>query len=157
MREEILTVQIGQCGNQLGATFFDSLMNAEERKCSPAESVPTFFRANRSGGSIARAVLLDTEPRVISTVVRNAEIQCDGGVKNGWAYPKHTEESFIWTCSGSSGAANNWAFGFYGQGEKMLVPSLELIRKEAEHCDQVSLFLRAAHGSVATQRACAGA
>ena len=39
----------------------------------------------------------------------------------------------------------------------MLVPSLELIRKEAEHCDQVSLFLRAAPGPVANQRAGAGA
>jgi hypothetical protein len=135
----VITVQIGQCGNQLGATFFDSLASAEERDSTPAEALPTFFREKRSGASVARAVLLDTEPRVISTIVRNTD--SDGAVRVGWTYPKHNEETCIWNCSGSSGAANNWAFGFYGQGEKLLIPSMDLIRKEAENCSQVAFRL----------------
>ncbi len=137
MSGEVITVQIGQCGNQLGATFFDALVSAEEHEGSPALEVPSYFRENRFGCSIARAVLLDTEPRAISTVIRNLESQIGGTTCNTWAYPKLKSEGCIWDCSGSSGAANNWAFGYYGQGEKMLAPSMDLIRKEAENCDQV--------------------
>mmetsp|Transcript_300 Transcript_300/g.600 ORF Transcript_300/g.600 Transcript_300/m.600 type:complete len:259 (-) Transcript_300:923-1699(-) len=141
MVRETLTVQVGQCGNQLGSAFFESLCNVEEFDESPQLYLPSYFRESRSGACCARAVLLDTEPRVISNVVRKYRCQAERQSRHYWEYPVKLDRDEIWKWSGSSGAANNWAFGYFAQAEKMLEPSLELIRKEAEHCDQLRQFM----------------
>ena len=64
MPASCVTVQIGQCGTQLGACVLDRL-NAEARHEADAQY---FFRQGKSGERVARAVLVDTEPRVVGEV-----------------------------------------------------------------------------------------
>lgn len=61
-----VTVQLGQCGNQMGAALFDVL--AGEAAAGPMdfrrEVTESFFREAKSGGSlVARAALVDMEPK----------------------------------------------------------------------------------------------
>ncbi|KDO16606.1 hypothetical protein SPRG_17885 [Saprolegnia parasitica CBS 223.65] len=53
----IVTLQLGQCGNQLGYALFDKLATELE---APLE-MDIFFRGP---SSTARAVLIDMEPKV---------------------------------------------------------------------------------------------
>ena len=76
----MVTVQLGQCGNQLGHELFGAL--AREGGGVADEALPQFFRrgaaeggAEGGGGSaapVARSVLVDMEPKVIWQVVERA-------------------------------------------------------------------------------------
>ena len=75
MPRDTIVVQVGQCGNQLGADFFDALargMLHGDQALRPQQplssSLPAFFRETK-GPPVARAVLLDTEPRVIEQAI----------------------------------------------------------------------------------------
>lgn len=85
-----MTVQVGQCGNQLGFDFFAALARESGREVEDESAlrpqplhqhISTLFRETprsrgRDGGrsccSTARAVLLDAEPRVIANVAARA-------------------------------------------------------------------------------------
>lgn len=66
----VVTVQVGQCGNQLGASLFQAL----HEHSAPTQSGDTaaaaacrrsFFRDQ----GVARTVIIDTEPKVIQRIV----------------------------------------------------------------------------------------
>ena len=70
----VCTIQLGQCGNQLGQQLFSTL--TDEIRDAPEhvqnEVVETFFRADaKKETPAARAVMVDMEPKV--TRVRLAE------------------------------------------------------------------------------------
>lgn len=154
--QQLVAVQIGQCGNQLGHEYFSTLACESGREPGHGneqplhENLPACFRAaprprTRGGGgsssssgcgSIARAVLLDAEPRVIAnSVARAAQTQ-------QWRYAERDDElQRVWKSVGASGSANNWAFGYYRQGPALAECALEMMRREAEHCDRLSGFL----------------
>ena len=70
----VVTVQMGQCGNQIGAQFFSSLVEditartsvpaggQEASYCSAASE--RFFQTDKEGVLRARAVMVDMEPKV---------------------------------------------------------------------------------------------
>ncbi len=105
MPGQLVTVQVGQCGNQLGFDFFAALAREGARETEDAEvpagvrgrplhqHLATFFReAPRSRSredahsccSTARAVLLDAEPRVIANVAAKAGASTEATCK--WRY-----------------------------------------------------------------------
>lgn len=43
--------------------------------------------------------------------------------------------------TGQSGAGNNWAKGHYTEGAELVDSVLDVIRKEAEACDCLQVFL----------------
>ncbi|CAM9213414.1 unnamed protein product [Ectocarpus fasciculatus] len=74
----VVTVQVGQCGNQLGASLFQALhdhanqppahhggTSDEESDRARSACRKSFFR----DGGVARAVIIDTEPKVIQRIV----------------------------------------------------------------------------------------
>ena len=71
----IVTVQLGQCGNQIGCQFFSTV--ASDLQSSPnsrvfgdyeEECVDRFFSVDERGKWTARAVMVDTEPKVLISV-----------------------------------------------------------------------------------------
>ena len=117
MPASTVCVQVGQCGNQVGEAYFDQLSRADDGE--------TFFRERARGGRTARAVLVDTEPRVSS--------QCVLGARGGWHYDRHGH-----VIGGDGlGAANNWACGFMGDGARDLGAVLDCVQRELEACDSV--------------------
>lgn len=68
-------IQLGQCGNQVGAAFFDKMFE-EGKKASPGHQamLETFFTKNT-----AKAFLIDMEPKVVN---RNLNLNKE------WKYTK---------------------------------------------------------------------
>jgi hypothetical protein len=106
--------QVGQCGNQVGHALLDALHT---------HSAPSsHFRGKER--SIARAVLVDTEPKAVEGVLLSAK---------KWRYSK---SSVVRTGSGG-GASNNWGCGFAEHGPAFADATLEALRREAEACDHL--------------------
>ena len=125
----VIFVNAGQCGNQLGYCLLDALdahSGSGEESC-----LDSFFRESSVSGArpIARAVCIDTEPKVVSECL--------------WRSRKEAK----WTYDASNviyrhgGAGNNWAMGYQMCSGDFLDVSLNCIRRELEFCDQPPLIL----------------
>eukprot|EP00877_Chromochloris_zofingiensis_P000033 jgi/Chrzof1/1002/Cz01g36130.t1 len=132
----MITVQLGQCGNQLGASFYDILAEELQTGSYGDSSLCTYFREAKycshrdQQPATARAVLVDMEPKVIA-----ASKQVANSSRHNWTYDS---SRCLWQQSGSG---NNWAQGYYRYGPQIRDGCVELVRKEAEACDVVEGFL----------------
>lgn len=111
----VIIIQIGQCGNQLGLTFFKDLIKEANSSC---ESVKynifnNFFHVNTNllykleNKLIANAILIDMESKVIDNCFKESKL-------NKFNYC----ETYV--IKKQSGSGNNWANGFLNHG-----PSIE--------------------------------
>jgi len=131
---EIIHIQAGQCGNQIGEAFF-KVINAEHGldgegvwvggQSEQAERLNVYFNEGQSGKNVPRAVLVDLEPGVIEVI------------KNGSLGKLFKPDNMIFAMSG---AGNNWAKGHYTEGAELVDSVLDCIRKEAEGCDCLQGF-----------------
>lgn len=125
----MITLQLGQYGNQVGLSFFQGLASELSYTSADWNSWAPFFRRDTQNRAVARAVLVDMEPKVISNSLSQAE------ASNLWIYD--ATQSF---CK-QSGSGNNWAFGYLHHGPSIRDRVLSLVRREAERCDRLSTFL----------------
>ncbi|CAM1308252.1 TUBD1 (predicted) [Pycnogonum litorale] len=147
----IVTVQVGQCGNQVGRQFFSTLMNdinaendLQTLNDYQQTSIDRFFTVpddcnNHAGTSeqflpVARAVLVDMEKKVVDDCFTRTT-NSKHSVKSNWTYSDRYK--FV----RSSGAANNWANGYQVCGPLESDRIMDLIRQQVEHCDRMSGFL----------------
>ena len=78
---------------------------------------------------VARAVLIDMEPKVVQSSLRRAR-------KTGrWQYDGDRTLAF------QSGSGNNWARGYHTYGDAVRHDVLDLVAKEAEACDHMGGFV----------------
>lgn len=107
-------VQIGQGGNQLGETFFNTVLRPEDIKRN--RRCPAFqFLDNK-----LRSVNVDSERKVINQLKKN---------------PLLRDENLI---CGLKGCGSNWAMGYYDSKCNLLAESLKIIQKESEKCEYFS-------------------
>uniref|UniRef100_A0A453FRC3 Tubulin beta chain n=1 Tax=Aegilops tauschii subsp. strangulata TaxID=200361 RepID=A0A453FRC3_AEGTS len=111
---EILHIQGGQCGNQIGAKFWEVL-----------ERVNVYYNEASCGRFVPRAVLMDLEPGTMDSV------------RTGPYGQIFRPDNFVF---GQSGAGNNWAKGHYTEGAELIDSVLDVVRKEAENCDCLQGF-----------------
>ncbi|XP_048464453.1 tubulin delta chain [Rhincodon typus] len=90
----------------------------------------TFFEDNiLQKVPVARAVLVDMEPKVISRTLSKA-------VKSGqWSYGNQS-----YFCQ-KQGSGNNWANGFCIHGPQHEEAVMDLVRKEVEQCERLGGFI----------------
>uniref|UniRef100_A0A3P9PS10 Tubulin delta chain n=1 Tax=Poecilia reticulata TaxID=8081 RepID=A0A3P9PS10_POERE len=128
----VVTVQLGQCGNQVGQELFDVMRSDApdvHRKTYSAVSRERFFRQTTQGALEARAVLIDMEPKVINHSMSEA-------AKSGrWRYGETSH------FSQKQGSGNNWANGYCVHGPRHRDAVEELVRREVEHCDMLAGFI----------------
>ncbi len=130
----VVTVQLGQCGNQVGSQLFstlysDALAHQKLVKAYHDTSMERFFHMSPSYVPMPRAVLVDMESKVIQQTLSSARKQ------NTWSY----DERCVYTQKRGSG--NNWASGYNCHGPKVCNDILEMVQKQAEKCDLLSGFL----------------
>ncbi|PNH05043.1 Tubulin delta chain [Tetrabaena socialis] len=127
----VITLQLGQCGNQLGYSFFSALASELSASDYGAEAVHEYFRPGPDASTFtARSVLIDMEPKVVAGSCAAAE--ASGG---WWRYPPGG------CLVMQSGSGNNWAQGFHGYGPTVHEAALELVRREVEAADSLTGFL----------------
>lgn len=131
---EIVHIQCGQCGNQIGAKFWeiisgehglDTAGNYIGTEPQQLERLNVYFNEATGGKFVPRAVLVDLEPGVIDSV------------RSSPFGKLFRPDNFVF---GQSGAGNNWAKGHYTEGAEMVEGVLDVIRKEAENCDCLQGF-----------------
>jgi len=131
---EIVHLQTGQCGNQIGSKFWEVICDEHGIDQTGAykgtnddqlDKINVYF--NEVGGSkyVPRAVLVDLEPGTMDSV------------RSDPFGALFRPDSFVF---GQSGAGNNWAKGHYTEGAELVDSVLDVVRKEAEGCDQLQGF-----------------
>ncbi|XP_077191843.1 tubulin beta-1 chain isoform X1 [Paroedura picta] len=131
---EIVHVQIGQCGNQIGAKFWEVISDEQGidvggNYCGDSplqlERVNVYFNEAYSHKYVPRAILVDLEPGTMDSV-RSSKIG-----------PLFRPDNFI---HGNSGAGNNWAKGHYTEGAELIETVMDVVRNECEACDCLQGF-----------------
>lgn len=133
----VVTVQLGQCGNQLGDALFQTLAAEFESADYGQDAVEQFFRplakplVTRAGVKTcaARSVMIDMEPKVI-----HAARAAAAASPSFWSY---ADAGCFFA---QSGAGNNWAQGFHRFGPKVRDEALDLVRREVEAADLLDGF-----------------
>jgi len=131
---EIVHLQVGQCGNQIGSKFWSVI--SDEHGIDPTgvykgtediqlERINVYYNEASGGKYVPRAILVDLEPGTMDTV------------KSGAYGQLFRPDSFVF---GQSGAGNNWAKGHYTEGAELIDSVLDVVRKEAEGCDCLQGF-----------------
>ncbi|CAL6066877.1 Beta-tubulin_2 [Hexamita inflata] len=130
---EILTIQVGQCGNNLASSFWEGAMlehqiQADGLLIDPLEPVgnqSVHFQEASNGRHVPRSVLVDLEPTVLEKI------------RNGSMGSVFRPQSFI---SGVEGVTNNWARGYCTDGVDIIDQVMDSIRKQIELSDTINIF-----------------
>ncbi|GJZ76775.1 tubulin gamma-1 chain [Tanacetum coccineum] len=138
MPREIITLQVGQCGNQIGMEFWkqlchehgiskDGILEDYATQGGAGDRKDVFFYQADDQHYIPRALLMDLEPRVIN------------GIQTGDYRDLFNQEN-IFTSSDGGGAGNNWASG-YDQGKHFEEDLMDMIDREADGSDSLEGFV----------------
>merc|ERR1712170_89863 len=134
---ELLTIQVGQCGNQIGSAFWETIskehdVNIGTGRCvkNPGfeirqERMNSLWKGATQGRWVPRSIMMDLEPGVF------------GAIKTRPIGHLFRPDNFI---QGTSGAGNNWAKGHYNEGAELLVECMDTIRREFETCTSTQGF-----------------
>lgn len=137
MPREIVTLQAGQCGNQIGSQFWEHL--CREHGIAQDGTLEDFAAEGQGGDRkdvffyqaddehyIPRAILVDLEPRVINNILSGP-------------YKSLYNPENIYSNKSGGGAGNNWAQG-YAAGEKAADELIEMVDREADGSDSLEGF-----------------
>ncbi|CUS12478.1 unnamed protein product [Tuber aestivum] len=131
---EIIHLQTGQCGNQIGTAFWQTIGGEHGLDGSGVyggtsdiqlERMSVYFNEASGSKYVPRAVLVDLEPGTMDAV------------RSGPFGQLFRPDNFVF---GQSGAGNNWAKGHYTEGAELVDQVLDVVRREAEGCDCLQGF-----------------
>jgi tubulin beta len=137
---EIVHIQAGQCGNQVGVNFWETIAaehGLDRKGVFQADAVPedehklrqerlgVYFNEAKKGKYVPRALLVDLEPGVLNNI--------RSGPNGKFFRP----DNFI---HATNGAGNNWAKGHYTEGAEIVETVMETLRKEVEGCECLQGF-----------------
>ncbi|KAI0290238.1 beta-tubulin 1 tubb1 [Russula brevipes] len=131
---EIVHLQTGQCGNQIGVKFWEVVSDEHgiERdglykgtNDLQLERISVYYNEIGANKYVPRAILIDLEPGTMDAVRT--------GPHGGLFRP----DNYVF---GQSGAGNNWAKGHYTEGAELVDSVLDVVRKEAEGTDALQGF-----------------
>jgi len=161
MPREIITLQVGQCGNQTGTAFWKAVCmeHAIFDPQNPKEPAPGKWRKAMSYGDTDG----DYEPDELETIdvyFNNAKnddtipktdgkyvprcviVDLEPGVID--SIQKSTPHGKIFdtgmVVAGANGAGNNWAKGHYTEGAEIMDECMDAVRKQIEMCESPQGF-----------------
>ncbi|KAH7012871.1 beta-tubulin [Ilyonectria destructans] len=131
---EIVHLQVGQCGNQVGSAFWQTISGEHGLDSSGVYNgtsdlqlarMNVYFNETSSNKYVPRAVLVDLEPGAMDAVLSGPFGQL------------FRLDNFVF---GQSSAGINWAKGRYTEGDEFVDEVLDVVRREAEGCDSLQGF-----------------
>lgn len=147
MPREIVSLQVGQCGNQIGTAFWDALRSehcldtsghyvpgsgtacAVEDEIVELQYASVFFQPTHTNSQVARHV-----PRSLQI---DLEPGCIDWVQSCAIGSMFKPDNFV---AGVNGAGSNWAKGYYTEGAELMPEIEDLVRIEMENCDCLQSF-----------------
>ncbi|KAF4091418.1 hypothetical protein AMELA_G00036660 [Ameiurus melas] len=131
---EIVHLQVGQCGNQIGEKFWEII--SEEHGIDPTGSyhgdsphqldkINVYYNEATGSRYVPRAVLVDLEPGSLNSV------------RSGPFGEIFRPDNFV---CGQGGAGSNWAKGHYTAGAELVDSVMDVVRREAESCNCLQGF-----------------
>ena len=133
MVREVLTLNIGQCGVQMGQTILKQYcaehgIDKEGKKTLKEEysSFKSIFDENKSGEYTTRNLMIDLQPKMINNI------------KTSKYRKLFSNECLL---SGKFDAENNFASGRYTLGKEMMDLVNDRIRKLVDKCDNIQGFM----------------
>lgn len=137
MGKELITLQVGQCGNQVGSEFWkllcqehgigkDGILEETHIPCTNDRKDVFFYQAD-DDHYIPRALLLDLEPRVINSIQKSE-------------YKNLYNPENVFMSKEGGGAGNNWASGF-SQGSAYNDDLFDMLDREADGSDCLEGFI----------------
>uniref|UniRef100_A0A060T8B6 Tubulin gamma chain n=1 Tax=Blastobotrys adeninivorans TaxID=409370 RepID=A0A060T8B6_BLAAD len=146
MPRELITVQTGQCGNQVGDQFwqqlclehgiaFDGTLEPFAQSATSSltdasrggDRKDVFFYQSDDTRYIPRAILIDLEPRVVNSIL--------SGPRAKMFNPEN-----VYLSPHGGGAGNNFAAGYH-QAEKIADELLDMLDREADGSDSLEGFM----------------
>jgi len=153
MGREIVTLQVGQAGNQVGTQFWDAIRKEHNLTIggkfafSSSEGVSSSESSDKinEGTSVNATVMFNpTNPKsLLQTrwVPRGLLIDLEPGtlddVKNHFMGSMFKPDNLVF---GQSGAGNNWAKGHYTEGPELVDVIMDRTRLEVESCEAMQGF-----------------
>ncbi|KIJ14414.1 hypothetical protein PAXINDRAFT_169793 [Paxillus involutus ATCC 200175] len=137
MSREIINIQAGQAGNQVGERFWkmllaehgldDSGMYVGNDPLQIARAGVYFSPVDSAGPTkyVPRSVQIDLEAGVCNHI------------RSGPLGALFRPDTFF---TGESGAGNNWAKGYYTEGAELIDGIFDVIRRQSEACDALQGF-----------------
>lgn len=134
LNREIITIQIGQAGSQLGNRCWE-LYGIEHgvaqdgslgSNTSENNAYQTFYTETSKTKAVPRCLYVDLEPTVLDEI------------RKGPCEQLYHPHSLI---SSKEDAANNYARGHYTIGKQLIDPALDTIRKLSNSCDSLQGFI----------------
>lgn len=128
---EIVSLHVGQCGNQVGSAFWNLMLLEHEKTPDDDPALSSFFffepsKTNRSSHAMkARALLVDMECGVLNETMRSPL----GALFDDAQYIMDV-----------SGAGNNFAQGYYHYGPQYRDKFMSGIQNNLEKCDSLQGF-----------------
>jgi len=131
---EIVGIQVGQCGNQVGTQFWETI--CKEHGIAPdgkyqgddamqLEGTHVYYTSAAGSRYVPRSVMVDLEPATMDAL-RNSQY--------GRLFKP---DNYVF---GQTGAGNNFAKGYYTEGAELVDQTLDILRKESENCSCVQGF-----------------
>jgi len=131
---EIIALQCGQCGNQIGTKFWEVI--SEEHGLDKSgfykgdsdlqlERIGVYYSEASDGKYVPRSILVDLEPGVLD------------GIRAGPMGSLFRPDNYV---NAQSGAGNNWAKGHYTEGAELVEAVFDVVRKEVENTDCMQGF-----------------
>ncbi|KAF8566865.1 hypothetical protein P879_04519 [Paragonimus westermani] len=131
---EILHIQVGQCGNQIGTKFWEVISEEHGidedghyvgQNQNQLERIEVYYTEAQAQKYVPRAIMLDLEPGTMDVI------------RSGRLGKLFRPDNFV---HAQSGAGNNWAKGHYAEGAELIDTVLDALRREAEGCDCLQGF-----------------
>ncbi|KZP01349.1 beta-tubulin [Calocera viscosa TUFC12733] len=134
MSREIINIQVGQAGNQVGTAFWQMILaehgldqngmyrGDDDQKIA---RVGVYFSEASDGKYVPRSLQIDLEPAVTDNI------------RAGPLGQLFRPDTFV---TGESGAGNNWAKGHYTEGAELIDQILDQVRNQSEKCDSLQGF-----------------
>lgn len=122
MPREIVTLQVGQCGNQMGSAFWNLLLQEMKANAATDDATSSMFYTEQHPRKQlkARCIPIDTEEGVLSAMLRG---------------PLHELFDAAHFISDVSGAGNNWAVGHIEYGDRYLEDIHRSVASMVEKCE----------------------
>ncbi|PPQ74603.1 hypothetical protein CVT24_004192 [Panaeolus cyanescens] len=165
LSREIINIQAGQAGNQVGETFWQMLLAEHGIDPSGVRGIqfsqtvvgdPEFASVNSNilaptpcnfnDGAQQAGVYFDEVTGAsgdgsVRYVPRSVQVDLEAGVCNklrgGVLGTLFRPDTYV---TAESGAGNNWAKGYYTEGAELVDSILDIVRKQSESCDALQGF-----------------